>query len=1074
MTGFERYQCWDQVRLGQVINKEAIAVDLADFLATHAPLGQISYVQDGATETVSERNLLDELVMRGLSDQHVFSIIQGIPGTGKSHLIRWLHERYLKESGDQDEVLLIERAQNSLLGTLRQIIDKIDIGGEALRQQIEKLRGAADTLSARALKDSLLDNLRVATYERDEPAKGRIRRGIEGFLLDTAIRDMLQAEGGPIDRVATFLTSGRRASGGDRPEFVADDFKLRAEVLRDVTNHGRQEARDLANALDLKPDLREELAGYLNRLLDYAISRTVVLSASDLQQTFNDLRRELRRRGKGLTLFIEDITAFTGIDLGLIDVLATQHTGEANREFCRMTSVVGITDSYFRDRFPDNLRQRVTHHLTLNVGPADQPEAGLLSSPAATADLAARYLNAIRLEHATIRGWFEDGANIQHLPNRCDECPFRDECHAAFGSVNVGDKDGIAVEVGLYPFNERMLWSAYQRLDATTISRTPRSLLNNVILDVLQTHGLKVIGGSFPPPAKELVPAVSERNLPALSKPVQQRVINAQGGGDTARIQSLVLFWGDGTVDARDEGGTPTVGRLSPAVFRAFALPAIPGIPADGAAPLDVSASPMDVPLSDAPQQPTEIGAVGVPAAPENTQAAFGQQPRPVRSGTKYDADIERWRTGSKLEQYEDLRKLLVAFIETTIDWTLHGVSAGVVEERIKPGRFEIEGQSGQAKGERLLLQRSDELAYVLQALAELNTTGGQVPPEALGAHLVTLGSWLRKNETLIVAHVLRPTREQASPMPLVELLTLDCLLLEMLCDNLKGDSTSPADLLRTILRSAGAEVSDRPSTDQDWTNQIERAKAVHSGAWTNLMRVVKNQRARTCRSQLLKQLNQPQGRSSDIRFIDAATAIDVLARMRRRDWALREIPQIDERASATWRSAGEAYLILAERLEPLLEEEREHQRQLLGRLRELTGDATPDEVIRSVEGLLADLKEHNIPHSLDEPPAKAPGMRNMLHYLGTTVDEKERGATAVRLSAGTRYVQLALEFASYFEKAADLARRVIKQQDDIIAALQSANDALRTEERALGLYDEILALLREPTPAAEVMEVQP
>jgi hypothetical protein len=1078
MTNFERFQCWDQVRLGQVINKEAIAVDLPDFLATHAPLGQISYVRAGSSETVGEKELLDELVLKALNDQHVFSIIQGIPGTGKSHLIRWLHQRYLVESAGQDEVVLIERAQNSLLGTLRQIIDKIDIGSEALRQQIEKLRSATNTLSDRALKDSILDSLRVATYEHGEPPKGKIKRGIEGFLLDTAIRAMLQADGGPVDRIAAFLTSGQRGAGGDRPEFVADDFKLRAEVLRDVTNHARQEARDLANALDLKEDLREELAGYLNRQLDYAISRTVVLSASDLQQTFNDLRRELRRRGKGLALFIEDITAFTGIDLGLIDVLATQHTGEANREFCRLTSVVGITDSYFRDRFPDNLRQRVTHHLTLNVGPADQPEAGLLHNPAATADLAARYLNAIRADRAAIRGWFEDGANIQHLPNRCEECPHHDPCHAAFGAVNIGDRDGIPVEVGLYPFNERMLWGAYTRLDKTTVSRTPRSLLNNVILDVLQTHGLGIIGGSFPPPARELVPAVHERNLPALSKPVQQRVVAAQGGADAARIQSLVLFWGDGTVDARDEGGAQTVGLLSPAVFRAFSLPPIPGVPADAAVPVDIPPPPVQVPTGNVPQLPHEAVAPEGSAKPEAPQPisppGFGLRQRPVREGTKYDADLERWRTGSKLEQYEDLRRFLVDFIEASIDWTLHGVSAGVVDERIKPGRFEIEGQAGRAVGERLLLPRSDELYYVLQALAELNATGGQVPSEALGAHLVTLGSWLRKNEEVIVAHVLRPTREQASPMPLVELLALDCLLLEVLCDNLKGDATTPADLLRAILSSAGVEVSDRPSTDQDWANQIERAKAVHSGAWTGLMRTIGGQRARTCRSQLLKQLNQPQGRSSDIRFIDAATALDVLARMRKRDWALSPIQEIDDRASATWRSAGEVYLKVAERLDALLEEERAHQRLLLERLRELTGDASPDEVVRAVEGILADLRDYGIPHSLGELPAKGPGMRNMLQYFATTVEEKDRGASAVRLSAGTRYVQLAVEFASYLGKVKERASQVAEQQRRIIADLESASDALRLEEGALALYDEILALLREPTPAAEPLEVQP
>ncbi|NTU86007.1 MAG: hypothetical protein HGA45_42890, partial [Chloroflexales bacterium] len=570
MSDFRPHQCWQQERVGEVINKEAIAIDIADFMATHAPLGQIRDAHAGGGQAMSEADLLSELIHGAQSDRHIFAVIQGIPGTGKSHLIRWLHQRYEREVGGQEAVLLIERAQNSLLGTLRQIIARLDVGGDALRQQIEKLRGAADSLSARALKDSLLDNLRVATYEREESAKGKIRRNIQNFLLDPTVREFLQAEGRPIDRVAVFLTAGRQAeAAGDRPEFTADDFQVSAALLRTLNDHGYPEARDLASALDLKPDLRADLAGYLNRLLDYAISRTVSLSADDLRQTFNDLRRELRRQGKGLTLLIEDITAFTGIDLGLIDVLATQHTGEANRDFCRMTSVVGITDSYFRDRFPDNMRERVSHHLTLNSGAGDQAEAGLLQSRAAAADLSARYLNAMRADKAGIAIWFGDGARPDHLPNRCGDCPHREPCHAAFGAVNIGPADGPPVEVGLYPFNERAIWNIYQRLDSTTLARTPRSLLYHVILDVLQTHGPKVIAGSFPPPAKELAAGIPDRNLPALAKPVQQRLLSSQGGPDAQRVQSLILFWGDGTIDAQGEGAARTVGTLAPDIFKA-------------------------------------------------------------------------------------------------------------------------------------------------------------------------------------------------------------------------------------------------------------------------------------------------------------------------------------------------------------------------------------------------------------------------------------------------------------------------------------------------------------------------
>lgn len=1050
MSGFTRFQCWEQSRVGDVINKEAIAIDLADFMATHAPLGQISYVRAGAAAGLSESDLLSELLRCSQEDRHSFTVIQGIPGTGKSHLIRWLYQRYTREIGDQEVVLLIERAQNSLLGTLRQIIEKIDIGSDSLRQQIEKLRGATDSLSVRAIKDSILDNLRIATFEREESTKGKIRRGIDQFLLDPTVRNFLMADGGPIERIAAFLTSGRQAGkGGGRPEFLADDFVMSAEIQRDVQQQGRSDARSLVEALDLKPELREDLASYLSRLIDYAISRTMALSADDLRQTFNDLRRELRRRKKGLTLFIEDITAFTGIDLGLLDVLVTQHTGESNRDFCRMTSVLGITDSYFSDRFPDNLKERVTHYLTLNSGPADQFEASFIHDAAAAADLAARYLNAMRVGRSEIKLWFDDGARTEYLPNPCENCIHREACHAAFASVNIAPLDASPIEVGLYPFNKQMIWNVYQRLDRATLSRTPRSLLNNIILDVLQTHGAKVIAGEFPPPVRDLAPGIRERDLPALVKPVQQRVINNQGGSDAQRIQTLVLFWGDGTVDARSDNSGKTIGRLASTVFQAFNLRVITGDAIDGE------------------------GCDSEDKLPVEESVDRSVTPVSERQGTKYDADIERWRTGAQLSQYEDLRRFLVNFIESSIDWTIHGISAGIRDERIKPGRFEIEGQSGKAAGDRLLFARSDELAYVLQALAELNTSGAQIPPKALGAHLVTLGSWLRSNEHRIVTYVRQPTNTQPSPMPLVELLLLDCLLLDMLCGNLKVDAAGTLDLLQIIIKSACPEVSDRPSTDQHWPDQIDSAKAVHSATWTNLMRNIRAQRPRACRSQLLKQFNLPQGNSSDIRYLDVATAIDILDQMRKSDWSLRTIPTIDEHASATWKDAGSVYTLVSERIAGLISDEQAHQQQFLNRLGEFMGEAKPDEVIRSVESLITTLKDYNIPHTLGDPPAKGLSMRNMLQYINTTIKEQHRGVCAIRISAGRRYTQQAIDFGSYLTEIVKLAERIGTQQTQQIAQLQSESEALQVEERTMGLYNEILGLLRDPTLVLEKQEAQ-
>jgi hypothetical protein len=186
-------------------------------------------------------------------------VVQGIPGTGKSHLIRWLKESYdaaNKESQGNDVVLLIERAQCNLRGTLQQIIQSGVFQDEALQRQLEKLKGATTELSKNALADTILSQLHIATSEvqlADEqlPQK-RIRRRIEKFLLDFYVRQALKKPGGPIDRIMRYLSINNTSGIADHeiPGFMASDFKFGIDTLHTIKNEGGyKEARELAENL---------------------------------------------------------------------------------------------------------------------------------------------------------------------------------------------------------------------------------------------------------------------------------------------------------------------------------------------------------------------------------------------------------------------------------------------------------------------------------------------------------------------------------------------------------------------------------------------------------------------------------------------------------------------------------------------------------------------------------------------------------------------------------------------------------------------------------------------------------
>jgi ABC-type ATPase with predicted acetyltransferase domain len=203
---FECVQCWKEERIGEVINREAVSVDRAIFMATHAPFRSITYLKSPhQIKSTSEADLLNELLTCASKDQHAFVVVQGAPGTGKSHLIRWLKERYdaeMKQTGQKEQVLLIERAQNSLIGTLLQIIDSGLFNDQQMQDHRAKLTGATNTLSERALADNILDHLRVATYEvsldASERPKKFITSRIERFLLDPMVREELKRSGGTV------------------------------------------------------------------------------------------------------------------------------------------------------------------------------------------------------------------------------------------------------------------------------------------------------------------------------------------------------------------------------------------------------------------------------------------------------------------------------------------------------------------------------------------------------------------------------------------------------------------------------------------------------------------------------------------------------------------------------------------------------------------------------------------------------------------------------------------------------------------------------------------------------------
>lgn len=1040
---FAGYQCWRSERIGAVINKEALSVSRANFLATHVPLRHIAYEKSPQQiRQTDESSLLAELHHATEEDRHVFAAVKGIPGTGKSHLIRWLKEQYALRH-PTDVILLIARSNSSLRSTIQQIIDSQLFDTEGLPEQLKRLQSAVEVLTRTGLSERLLNSLQEATraldWERVQARLGGMHRRvtpnrIEGLLLDVHVRERLKEEDGPIARVASFLASGSGDNQGlDRiPGFEESDLEFDVDFLRRLRMQGAyREVHDFCNDLHQKTEIRNDAARYLNFALhNYAISAATELAAGDLRTMFADLRRHLRKQGKSLALFIEDITAFTGIDEGLVEVLIAQHTGEAGGEFCRLISIIGVTDGYYADRFPDNIRDRITHVLTLNAGA--RSESDLMHDPEVRAEFAARYLNAIRLSPTDLTAWAEHGAQPDALPSACAECRFVSECHAGFESVQVRSSSSSDRALGLYPFNQVALNTLYEFLKQD-VSRTPRTFLNSIIAYVMQSHGDKVGAGEFPPPAPDLA---TDIDIPSFNPPAHERLVLEQGGGAARRLMTLFLIWGNRSVHQGQKNGAPLVGGLPTQVFTAFRLPLIAGSAA-----------------SDRAVEPPPV-----------------IEPEPERATTRVSSltqNIETWANGGMLHMYDRFTDWLADLARSFIDWQSHGISQTQVREYVAGGRFAIEGQTRAMPPGRLHIQfaRSPELRHVLQALADLNDSDLTLAPDQYGEHLATLSAWIRHEERRIVSFVSEPTQLQPPPHYLTRVLLVDCTLLACLTGELTPKAATSIELYQQVVSSCAR------STQERWAEQLAAIHSQYPAKWSELARRVNAQNAvHVCRSELLQLLNCAQGASTNVRYLDAATALDILAGFNDKDWVFEPLSIRPETNDPVWSSAIRIYDMLTEAFWPAIQTAQVHLEQGHSRLRRFLDEGTPAEIFGMIQGLLSSLRRvRAYPPELDVPFRGMADSNGVGPSALATLDEALRAqirltggrAQALALSAG--YVAWSTLLRNHLEYLERFERTMKDQQTRLtqdLASLRSRSNASSEYARTLAKFDELLGML--------------
>jgi hypothetical protein len=403
-----------------------------------------------------------------------------------------------------------------------------------------------------------------------------------------------------------------------------------------------------------------------------------------------DVRRALARQGVELILLIEDFAKLQGIDREVLEcVLARPQQGEGE-PLCAMRTALACTTGYFRGLM-DTVRTRTDFSVNLDIETVSDRS---LVTQTDVQQLAARYLNAVRLDNKAIQTWLAQidkatGQPESSVPNACVDCEHQPSCHAGFGQI-----DGI----GLYPFNAKAIERMRDRVNTGVFN--PRTLIRDVLRYTLEYHRTDLEQGRFPSPT-----LLTHFKGNMLGATIVREVETRDNLLDDAdKRKALLNLWTDGSelcdlpsevhtafnlrplgISVQKESGKATTARAKDSISTFKATPNNNSVPAS------VEQETIDLPEKLA----------------ERLQA------------------LDRWQNGQQLAQdvAKELRESIFPAIESRIEWDAELLLKSVIKKLFLQRNIIFENAATSTNfigiGLRLPLEETDlrDTAIALQAI---------------------------------------------------------------------------------------------------------------------------------------------------------------------------------------------------------------------------------------------------------------------------------------------------------------------------------------------------------------------
>jgi hypothetical protein len=543
--------CWPAGQEALIV-ADVAAQDPRILLAVHQPMAmqRVPVPLPGqrpsrVSEPDSTEHDLLRLLLEGQSPEGTLLVpIIGAPGTGKSHLVRWLaaavpkredlvirHIPRERTSLPRVVEILFEGSEGPAFDELRKALEgtRADRGKLGVGDELEQVATRLVFRIAELVQFGLGTPWRRAAGLEDDVRHALCDATVlPALLTDAVARDRLTRKGGAVYRLAHDIVEGHDAAAAEEDEELG--FREEDLDFPNARGFGPMAARALLN-LRLS-GYKDAALAILSDALDVAAADVIGLGSISLADLFERFRAALFQEGKELVLLFEDIAIARGLQLDLIDALTTPAVRDGTQKLCTLRIALALTSTYWDEQAPETLSTRA-HAWGAEMFDLDVPAK---TAEDRAPDLIGRYMNAARLGLRPGSG--DDIADVDgEPPNVCNDCPLnvKDECHRLFGTSASGH--------GLYPLT---VFAAKTLPPLADEQVRPRLVLSDVVAPVLSEHN------SLAPPRfpasddlRDLVTSgVEMKRLTELSISQIERLEDANLGPDERdRAETLLRAW---------------------------------------------------------------------------------------------------------------------------------------------------------------------------------------------------------------------------------------------------------------------------------------------------------------------------------------------------------------------------------------------------------------------------------------------------------------------------------------------------------------------------------------------------